>query len=78
MPHHPILFIVLSGAALVFSVVSSWSVAGRDAETWYRNLWRSLIRGPFAERELFTARGWRLRNLALILAALAVIVMLFF
>ena len=77
MSYRSILFFVLAAAALVLSVVASWSVAGRpDAETWYRNLWRSVTRGPFAGREVYTVRGWRLRNVALILAALAVLVTL--
>jgi hypothetical protein len=54
------VFIVVATAGIALSLLAFAHLAPRkDA------FWRYLTRGPFAEREIFTDKGWRYRNFAL-------------
>jgi hypothetical protein len=64
------LFIALGAC---FGVRAMFGVAGEDPGEELHNWWRAIWLGPIAPREMFTASGWRARNMALACAALAVL-----
>lgn len=63
------LFIALG---ICFSVRSMFGVAGEDPGEELRNC-GAIWLGPLAPKEMFTASGWRARNVALTCGALALL-----
>lgn len=66
-----ILFVVVAAIGVITSLLAFFHlVPGQNAT------WKYFIRGLLAERQLFTERGWRYRNTALLCLAIGSILLL--
>lgn len=66
-----VAFWLVCGLGFVFSVLTFFNLAPGQ-----NSAWRALTRGPFADRSVFTPRGWKYRNTALLCVLVAVLLLL--
>jgi hypothetical protein len=71
MPILSTAFWIVCGIGIVFSILTFFNLApGQNAA------WRALTRGPFADKSIYTSRGWMYRNITLSCVLIAVLLLL--